>query len=322
MIVGKAFFFTPTINNERFLSQNEPTEQVMRNLLDSVPFKIEASDTATETQQGLVETATLAEFNAGIDNNSNGFALYVRPSHIKSSIDNVVASFNNQISNILIDISDLQGDVVSLNSQVSTLTTMVVTGFQEQMPIGSMIMYPVASVPNPKWMRCEGQSLSTGAYPQLFALIGYSFGGSGALFNLPDTRQKFISGYDASGALEYQVIGQGAGQDSVSLTKDQLPKHTHEKGTISATTANDGTHNHSFTGSGNDGSGSNTGIRTTQDNSTSSFDSGWIHDDGLHNHAVTVSGSTEDGTIDGLQGNAHENRPSFVVFPMLIKVLN
>jgi hypothetical protein len=35
------------------------------------------------------------------------------------------------------------------------------------------------------WMVCDGRSLSTMLYPQLFSAIGYSYGGSGNEFNIP-----------------------------------------------------------------------------------------------------------------------------------------
>ena len=36
------------------------------------------------------------------------------------------------------------------------------------------------------WMECEGQSLSVSSYSDLFDVIGYTFGGSNELFNLPN----------------------------------------------------------------------------------------------------------------------------------------
>ena len=35
------------------------------------------------------------------------------------------------------------------------------------------------------WLECNGQSVSTTTYPELFAKIGYTYGGSGGSFNLP-----------------------------------------------------------------------------------------------------------------------------------------
>lgn len=328
MIVGRAYFFTPTVNTERFLSQDEPTEQVMRNFLDSIPFKTEVVDTATETQQGLVETATQAEFDAGTDNNVAGYALYARPSMIKASFDTIISTFNTEISNILTSISTIETDITTLQTQVTTLENTVVVGFQEQMPIGSMMLYPVGSAPNSKWMLCEGQSLSTTTYADLFALVGYNFGGAGANFNLPDLRNMFVAGYNSLGPAEYQTIGSGAGANTVTLTKAQIPKHTHmiTNGVDGAVQSNPGNHNH------NGGYSFNTIV----EGGDVPVDQTWDFDEGgatgpnisrtdsipVSAGAHTHTGNTGDGTTDGLAGQAHENRPAFVVFPYVIKVLN
>jgi microcystin-dependent protein len=328
MIVGRAYFFTPTVNTERFLSKDEPTEQVMRNFLDSIAFKKEASDTASETQQGLVETATQAEFIAGTDNNANGYALYVRPSMIKSTLDSIVSNFNSQISTITNDITNLQNSVTNLENNVTNLTNTVTLGFQEQMPIGSMIEYPVATPPNSKWLLCEGQTLNTGSYPDLFALIGYNFGGAGVNFNLPDKRGKFTAGFDSAGSAEYQTIGQGGGSNDVTLTNAQIPKHNHvlDTGVDGASQSDPGDHNHR---------GGYT-FNSILEGGDVPPDQTWDIDEGgaagpnfkrvgavpFSDGAHTHTGNTGDGTTDGLNNQPHENRPEFVVFPTMIKVLN
>lgn len=43
-----------------------------------------------------------------------------------------------------------------------------------------------ANTPPAGWLRCDGQSLSSSAYPRLFSLLGTKYGGSGSTFNLPD----------------------------------------------------------------------------------------------------------------------------------------
>lgn len=35
------------------------------------------------------------------------------------------------------------------------------------------------------WMRCDGRALQAELYPELFAVLGYAYGGSGAQFNIP-----------------------------------------------------------------------------------------------------------------------------------------
>ncbi|HZV64354.1 MAG TPA: phage tail protein [Telluria sp.] len=44
------------------------------------------------------------------------------------------------------------------------------------------------------WLYCDGSSVSTTQYCDLFGTIGHAFGGSGDSFNLPDLRGQFIRG--------------------------------------------------------------------------------------------------------------------------------
>lgn len=69
-----------------------------------------------------------------------------------------------------------------------------ITGFVS-VPSGSVFYVARQTAPN-GYLVCNGSSVSTTAYPTLFAAIGYTFGGSGGNFNLPDLRGEFIRGWD------------------------------------------------------------------------------------------------------------------------------
>lgn len=45
----------------------------------------------------------------------------------------------------------------------------------------------VSAVPPVGWLNCDGASYLVAAQPTLFAVIGYTFGGAGANFNVPTT---------------------------------------------------------------------------------------------------------------------------------------
>jgi len=75
------------------------------------------------------------------------------------------------------------------NFQLSTLTMNYTTppwnnviGFT---PIGTIQLFASLSAYPTNWILCSGGSLLTTNYPLLFATIGYTYGGSGANFNLP-----------------------------------------------------------------------------------------------------------------------------------------
>jgi microcystin-dependent protein len=63
-------------------------------------------------------------------------------------------------------------------------------------PSGSILAYAgaVASGAPTGYLFCDGSSISTSTYSRLFSVIGYTYGGSGASFSLPNTQGIFIRG--------------------------------------------------------------------------------------------------------------------------------
>lgn len=60
-------------------------------------------------------------------------------------------------------------------------------------PTGSITMFGSTTAPT-GYVLCDGTSYATAALPALFAVIGYTFGGAGANFNVPDLRDSFPQG--------------------------------------------------------------------------------------------------------------------------------
>lgn len=52
------------------------------------------------------------------------------------------------------------------------------------------------------FLLCNGASVSKNTYPSLFKAIGYTYGGSGDWFNLPNLTDKFIEGGNSSGEVK------------------------------------------------------------------------------------------------------------------------
>lgn len=74
------------------------------------------------------------------------------------------------------------------------------------------------------WMFCGGQLLAIADYSTLFNLIGTTYGGDGqTTFALPDLRSRvpihFGNGF---------TLAQTGGVESVTLTVQQIPLHTHQ----------------------------------------------------------------------------------------------
>ena len=86
-------------------------------------------------------------------------------------------------------------------------------------PIGSIIYYPSSSPPD-GYLKANGASLNTSTYSDLFSVFGYTFGGSGSSFNLPDLRGEFIRGWDDGRGVD---SGRGVG----SFQQDIFKRHRH-----------------------------------------------------------------------------------------------
>lgn len=87
-------------------------------------------------------------------------------------------------------------------------------------PTGAIIMYGGASAPT-GWLLCDGSSYTTAAQPGLFAVVGYTFGGAGANFNVPNLTNFAPVGKGGSIA---PSLGNTSG--STSVTPTQTP-HNH-----------------------------------------------------------------------------------------------
>lgn len=60
-------------------------------------------------------------------------------------------------------------------------------------PSGVMVPFAGKTVPD-GWLLCNGASLAKASYPDLFTAIGYTWGGSGKTFNLPNYNGRHILG--------------------------------------------------------------------------------------------------------------------------------
>ena len=101
---------------------------------------------------------------------------------------------------------------------------------------GIVVPWGSASIPS-GFLLCNGQSVSTTTYAALFAVIAYTYGGSGANFNVPDLRDRTICGVSSGnskalaqtvGANTVTPTGNIAGSTgATTLTSNQIPSHSH-----------------------------------------------------------------------------------------------
>lgn len=154
--------------------------------------------------------------------------------------------------------------------------------------LGSILLFAGSQAPS-DWAFCQGQQLQISQYQALFAVLGARYGGNGSTtFNLPDLRGAVPIQQGQYQATTY-TLGQKGGNQTIALTANQMPAHTHTinggsttpiNGTFTATmkvnnTAGSGTND---TPNGNylatDGNGS--GIYSATNDGTSTLNPGAI----------------------------------------------
>lgn len=107
----------------------------------------------------------------------------------------------------------------TLNATTDKIDAQAFINQQAGVPVGSGALWFTATPPT-NWLICNGASLSTAApYDKLFAAIGYTYGGSGANFNLPNLTNAFPRGAGTLGAT--------GGAATVTLDATMIPSHTH-----------------------------------------------------------------------------------------------
>lgn len=78
------------------------------------------------------------------------------------------------------------------------------------------------------WAYCDGQPIYISQNHGLYALIGTRFGGDGrVVFNLPDLRGRIPLGMGRGSGLDERPLGQMGGKNSVALTPQSIPAHSH-----------------------------------------------------------------------------------------------
>ena len=82
-------------------------------------------------------------------------------------------------------------------------------------PVGTILPFAGSSIPA-GWLECAGQVLSRATYPDLFAVIGTTYGAATSeTFNLPDLRGEFLRGWDnGKGVDPGRALGSAQGENS------------------------------------------------------------------------------------------------------------
>lgn len=212
-----------------------------------------------------------------------------------------------------VDASLVQTDGSQVNAATSVTKAMLVAAVQESIaPAGSILLYGGSSAPT-GWLLCNGATLSTTTYATLFAVVGYTYGGSGGNFLLPSMTNKFAFGGTP-----------GVGGGSATILEANLPVHSHANTAVftgsSATTSNKNLeHTHNFTNADNTVSNvvnaaDSSGLLVSSYTSTAT---GGMSANVTHDHTVTATGTV--AMTNATTGSGTAYYQPHVVFNYIIK---
>lgn len=171
------------------------------------------------------------------------------------------------------------------------------------------IKYSVRSEDHGCWLKCDGRLLNQNDYPELFNIIGTTFGNN-TEFRLPNCDGRVLG----SSGSEFNQ-GMSIGNTSHSLSIDELPAHSHDGQTENAgshfhngTTDLSGGHSHTYYTGKNDGSLSHQdgqyppgdGVNDVKNLMTSSVP------DHVHNFTTSANGVHNHSFITNSVGNNKE----------------
>lgn len=166
------------------------------------------------------------------------------------------------------------------------------------LPAGMIMGWGGATAPI-GWVLCDGASVATTVYPDLFAVIGTTYGSVGpGFYNIPNMKGRVQRGWDPSGAPPYNTRGNTGGADSVTLSANQLPAHVHP--------ITDPGHSHTATVQGN-------GYTAADGGNGNRADAGAT---GLSSTGITA---TDANVTTGL---AVPTTDPYIVIPYIIKTTN
>jgi microcystin-dependent protein len=187
---------------------------------------------------------------------SDAFGVFVTTIGSQAINDFAKINFAIQVYNLKVEVKKTSGGVYSTISDGQLLSVPYARSASNGVPVGSIIPFggPLSSVPA-GWLPCDGTQLNRTNYTQLYNVIGYSWGGNGDVFNIPDLRGYFLRGVadvqttdpdkDARGAIK---SGGNTGNNVGSYQDEMFKSHNHnpDSNYPNSTGINDVDHTHTY----------------------------------------------------------------------------
>lgn len=176
--------------------------------------------------------------------------------------------------------------------------------------IGSMCVFAGNFAPR-GYAFAEGQLLDISTHTALFSILGTTYGGDGrTTFALPDMRGRTVIGSNQGPGLSNYRNGATGGEESVTLSVNQIPGHSHSA--VSNVTAT-ATAKASLAGDTDNGSDAVWGQNPRDDIYSSETPELTMSSDAIE---VNVSVETTIGSTGG--NRSHENRMPYIAMHWII----
>jgi microcystin-dependent protein len=167
----------------------------------------------------------------------------------------------------------LTNKTISLEAESNTITGRLAST-SGGTPAGVISQYAGTTAPA-GYLLCQGQSVSTTTFADLFAAIGYNYGGSGGSFTLPNLQNRVPVG---RGTGTFGSLNATGGEETVALTTANMAAHTHSGRTAAETqehthsgTTGTQSADHSHSGTSATGVGTHSHSIPEQENHTHSY---------------------------------------------------
>lgn len=143
----------------------------------------------------------------------------------------IVTTSQTLTTNLTKAISD--GDQATGARVIAIVNDMITQMNKRTSPCGTVAMFAGQNCPD-GWLWCNGGVYKQSDYPKLYSIIGNYYGGSrqAGTFAVPNMTYRFPLGWGEGAAGNIGTVGSTGGEDTHTLTFDEMPSHGHD---ISAT---------------------------------------------------------------------------------------
>jgi microcystin-dependent protein len=110
---------------------------------------------------------------------------------------------------------------------ISVISANPIPAYASEPFLGEIMFFAGNFAPR-NWASCDGQLLPIAQHDALFSLLGTTYGGDGrTTFGIPDMRGRVLMDDGNGPGLSNRPLGAKGGIETVTLTTEQLPTHTH-----------------------------------------------------------------------------------------------